>query len=82
MLQYHEIEQLAFERHDALLAAGAREQLLKSLPRAADSQDWLALLRCWFSVRLVKWGTRLQGNEAKVKPDLAVGKPCASLSMR
>jgi hypothetical protein len=80
MLQYYEIEQLAFEQHAALLAAAAREQLLKSALDAADHRGLLFSLRCWLGGRLMHWGKRLQGEDATTMPELAVGQPYTSMS--
>jgi hypothetical protein len=86
MLQYHEIEQLAFEQHAAYLDAAERQRLLQLALDAADNRAWGApgrvSWRRWLGGRLVQWGERLQGKDAPATPDLAVGRPCTSMSMR
>jgi hypothetical protein len=79
MLQYYEIEQLAFEQHAAFLDEAAHQRLLRSALDAADNQGWWVALRRRVGGRLVQWGLRLQGEDALVLPDPAIGQPCASL---
>lgn len=81
MLQYHEIEQLAFERHRTLRLEASYECLRRSLARGSQKgARWLAFRR-WIGGQLVRWGTHLQGEDQPATPRTVVGQPATLLSI-
>ena len=61
----HESLALAFDRHAELLAAAARDRLLREgEPRTRPFAGWLHALRQFTGDRLIDWGMRLKTGTA------------------